>query len=207
MGFKRVLETTSLDQCEWATPAGLFEELNNEFHFTLDPCATAQNAKCVKFFTEEDDGLAQSWDGETVFCNPPYGRNTEKWVKKAFETRTETAVVLLVPARTDTRWFHEYINGKAEVRFIRGRLKYNDGYQNAPFPSMIVVYRPKKQNEEKKHGEWLGYTRSKFYGTDDWGEPIFRDGVVYYCSNCRRRTVVKENYCPRCGSRMDRGEN
>jgi site-specific DNA-methyltransferase (adenine-specific) len=122
---------------EWATPQSTFDELNEEFHFTLDPCATKENAKCKKFFTAEDDGLSKSWGGERVFMNPPYGREIGRWVQKASQTG---GVVCLLPARTDTRWFHDYIYGKAEVRFIRGRLKFNDGKNSAPFPSMIVVF-------------------------------------------------------------------
>lgn len=125
---------------EWATPQAFFEELNREFNFTLDPCATAENAKCKKYFTKEQNGLLQSWAGETVFCNPPYGRQIAKWVEKAYEeTRRGATVVMLIPARTDTRYFHEFIYNKHEIRFIKGRLHFNESEQGAPFPSMIVV--------------------------------------------------------------------
>lgn len=127
----------------WATPQKFFDELNAEFHFNLDPCADSSNAKCDKFFTEEDDGLTKSWEGYTVFCNPPYGRNTTgKWIEKAYrESRNpNTMVVCLVPARTDTRWFHDYVIGKSEIRFVRGRLKFGDGTSPAPFPSMVVIF-------------------------------------------------------------------
>ena len=124
---------------EWATPQALFDELNEEFHFTLGPCATSENAKCQKFYTIESDGLAQDWSGETVFCNPPYGREIHKWVKKAALSKALT--VMLIPARTDTTYFHDYIYGKAEIRFIRGRVKFGDSKAGAPFPSMIVVFR------------------------------------------------------------------
>lgn len=123
---------------EWATPQDFFDALDAEFSFTLDPCATAENAKCLKFYTREQDGLAQDWTGERVFMNPPYGREIGKWVKKAAEGGL---VVALLPARTDTRWFHDYIYGKAEIRFIKGRLRFNDA-DPAPFPSMVVVFRP-----------------------------------------------------------------
>lgn len=127
---------------EWATPQSFFDELNQEFHFTLDPCSTHENAKCEKHYTKEDDGLSKNWGGESVFCNPPYGRELHKWVRKCYEESQKGAlVVMLIPARTDTRWFHDYIYGKAEIRFIRGRLKFNDGKQGAPFPSMVVIYR------------------------------------------------------------------
>lgn len=124
---------------EWATPQDFFDELNKEFHFTLDPCATHENHKCAKYFTEEDDGLAQSWDNEIVFCNPPYGRQIKHWVKKASEA-VGGVVVLLIPARTDTTYFHDYIYNKAEIRFIRGRLKFGNAKSPAPFPSMLVIY-------------------------------------------------------------------
>jgi site-specific DNA-methyltransferase (adenine-specific) len=127
----------------WSTPQDFFNELNAEFHFTLDPCATRENAKCARFFTVEDDGLKQDWQGETVFCNPPYGREIGKWVKKCYEEaqKPDTIVVMLIPARTDTVWFHDYIYHKAkEIRFIRGRLKFGDAKNSAPFPSMVVVF-------------------------------------------------------------------
>ena len=126
----------------WATPQYVFDELNKEFNFTLDPCATKENAKCKKFFTEKEDGLKQDWSDEVVFMNPPYGRVIGNWVKKASEGGAKIAVCLL-PARTDTQWFHEYIYEKAEIRFIKGRLKFGDSKNSAPFPSMVVIF---KQN-------------------------------------------------------------
>lgn len=124
----------------WATPQRFFDELNSEFNFELDVCATPENAKCRRFYTKEQDGLAHPWTGR-VWCNPPYGREIGKWVKKAFETAARGGlVVMLLPARTDTRWFHDYIYGKAEVRFIRGRLKFGDSKNSAPFPSMVVIF-------------------------------------------------------------------
>lgn len=126
---------------EWATPQEFFDRLNEEFHFTLDPCATAENAKCEKYYTKEQNGLAQDWTGETVFCNPPYGNEIGKWCLKCLEHSESGGVaVMLIPARTDTKVFHEYIYGKAEIRFIRGRLHFNGSKWNAPFPSMVVVY-------------------------------------------------------------------
>lgn len=133
----------SSDKMTWETPQDFFDELNKEFNFTLDPCATAENAKCKKYFTKEDDGLAQDWEGETVFCNPPYGREIGRWVKKCYdESRKEdTICVMLIPARTDTKWFHQYIyQTTAEIRFIKGRLKFGNATNSAPFPSMVVVY-------------------------------------------------------------------
>ena len=126
---------------EWATPQSFFDALNKEFSFTLDPCSTHENTKCEKHYTKEDDGLSKNWGGEVVFCNPPYGRELPKWVKKCYEESRHADVVMLIPARTDTRWFHDYIYGKAEIRFIKGRLKFGNAKQSAPFPSMAVIYR------------------------------------------------------------------
>ena len=127
----------------WATPQDFFDKLNEEFHFTLDAAAIAENAKCKRYYTPEDDGLFQPWEG-VVWCNPPYGKQIGKWVRKGFESaRGGATVVMLVPARTDTAWFHDYILGKAEIRFVRGRLKFGESKNSAPFPSMVVVFRPK----------------------------------------------------------------
>ena len=127
---------------EWATPQATFDELNEEFGFTLDACATQDNHKCSKFYTIEDDGLKNDWGGERVFVNPPYSKIAD-WVKKAFyESRKDnTLVVLLIPSRTDTRYFHDFIYNRAEIRFIKGRLKFGDSKSAAPFPSMVVVFR------------------------------------------------------------------
>ena len=128
---------------KWATPQDFFDKLNDEFHFTLDAAASPDNAKCANYFTEEQDGLTQSWEGHTVWCNPPYCRKTGLWVKKAYEEhqRTGCTVVMLLPSRTDVRWFHDYILGKAEIRFIKGRLKFGGNKNSAPFPSIVVIYR------------------------------------------------------------------
>ena len=130
---------------EWATPYDLFNELDTEFHFTLDPCATAENAKCAKFYTIEDDGLAQSWKGERVFMNPPYGTDAGNWIAKAyFESQYAEVIVALLPVRTDTKWFHDFVYHKAEIRFIKGRVKFigPNGQGGSPtFPSMIIIWR------------------------------------------------------------------
>lgn len=123
---------------EWETPKELFNQLNNEFHFTLDVCAARDNAKCLKFYSKSDNGLEMSWQGERVWCNPPYGREIGKWIKKCAENK---ATVALLPARTDTKWFHDYIYNKAEIRFLKGRLKFGNSKNSAPFPSMIVIFR------------------------------------------------------------------
>ena len=126
----------------WSTPHDFYEELNREFNFNLDPCANEDNAKCKIFFTEENDGLKQDWEGHTVFCNPPYGREIPKWVEKCYQEgqKDNTTVVMLIPSRTDTKWFHNYIYGKSEIRFIKGRLKFGDSKNSAPFPSMVVIF-------------------------------------------------------------------
>ena len=126
---------------EWATPQILFDQLHAEFGFTLDPCATPENAKCPHFFTKAHDGLLQAWGG-VVFMNPPYGRVIKAWMKKAFESAQAGAtVVCLVPARTDTSWWHDFAM-KGEIRFLRGRVKFGDGRNSAPFPSALVIFRP-----------------------------------------------------------------
>lgn len=128
----------------WETPKDFFDELDAEFHFTLDTCALPENAKCERYFTPEDDGLSQPWTG-VCWCNPPYGRGIQKLVRKALHaSRNGATVVMLVPARTDTKWFHDCILPNAEVRFLRGRIRFLiDGVQIgcAPFPSMLVIFR------------------------------------------------------------------
>ena len=126
---------------EWATPVSLFKELDKEFHFTLDPCSTDENALCEKHYTIEDNGLSQSWFGEIVFCNPPYSKCYE-WVQKAYmESITNKAtVVMLLPSRTDTKWFHQFVLPHAKVIFLRGRLRFNNSNQNAPFPSLLAIF-------------------------------------------------------------------
>lgn len=130
---------------EWPTPRDFFATLDAEFRFTLDPCATPANAKCRRYFIKRQDGLAQDWGRARVFCNPPYGPAMRDWAKKCFEASQAGAlVVLLAHARTDTRWFHDWVYGKAdEIRFVRGRLKFGDRAQSAPFPSLVAVYRPR----------------------------------------------------------------
>ena len=130
---------------EWATPQWLFDELNNEFNFDLDPCASDENHKTPIYYTKYNSGLSQKWGGCRVFCNPPYSQ-ISKWVEKAFEEghKPNTLVVLLIPSRTDTKYFHDYILHRAEIRYIKGRLKFGDQKNSAPFPSMIVIFRGPK---------------------------------------------------------------
>ena len=123
----------------WETPQYLFDQLDSEFHFTLDVCATAENAKCKMFFTAEQNGLSQEWSG-VCWMNPPYGREISKWMMKAYRSSGMAIIVCLVPARTDTKWWHE-IAMHGEIRFIRGRLKFGGCKNSAPFPSAIVIFR------------------------------------------------------------------
>jgi phage N-6-adenine-methyltransferase len=125
----------------WATPQEFFDGLDTEFGFQMDVCAIAENAKCARFFTPQENGLAQEWSG-VCWMNPPYGRAIGHWMRKAYESSQAGAtVVCLVPARTDTAWWHEYAM-KGEIRFIRGRLKFGGHKNSAPFPSAVVVFRP-----------------------------------------------------------------
>lgn len=130
----------------WSTPQDFFDKLNDEFHFTLDVCADETNHKCEHYYTKEIDGLSRPWIG-TVWCNPPYGRKISEWVRRAYISSHigSATVVMLLPARTDTRWFHDYIYNKSniEIRFIKGRLKFGGCKNSAPFPSMVVIFRSK----------------------------------------------------------------
>lgn len=127
--------------CEWETPKKFFDKQDALYHFDLDVCATPNNAKCAQYYTEEQDGLAQPWTGR-CWMNPPYGRTIGKWVQKAYESVRGGAdlVVCLLPARTDTAWWHDYCM-KGEVHFIRGRLKFGNAKNAAPFPSALVVFK------------------------------------------------------------------
>lgn len=132
----------------WATPQHVFDALHEEFGFTLDPCANVLNAKCEKFYTESEDGLSKNWDDDVVFMNPPYS-DCKRWMKKALESAKKGAtVVCLVPARTDTKWWHDYAM-HGEIRLIKGRLKFGGGKNSAPFPSAIIVFRPMLDVKEK----------------------------------------------------------
>ena len=124
---------------EWSTPQDFFDRINLEFDLQVDVCATKENTKCKVFFSKEKDGLKCDWSKYRCWLNPPYGREISAWVKKASESNT--LVVGLLPARTDTRWFWDYVQGKAEIRFIRGRLKFGGCKNSAPFPSLIAIWR------------------------------------------------------------------
>ena len=152
---------------EWETPRSLFKKLDDEFNFTIDVCATKESAKCERFYTKQTNGLAQSWENEVAFMNPPYGREIGTWVEKAYrESLNGAVVVCLIPARTDTRYWHDYIFPNAEIRFLKGRVKFlnsgeeveyieqlglfgeeksevvsSDGDMPAPFPSAVVIFK------------------------------------------------------------------
>lgn len=142
---------------DWETPQNLFDQLNKKYNFTLDPCCTKENAKTKKYYTIKENGLLQNWEGENVFVNPPYSKQgkQDEWVKKCYEEslKPNTLVVALLPARTDTKRFHKYILGKAEIIRIEGRLMFeingkpilgkNNKPQPAPFPSMICIWNNK----------------------------------------------------------------
>jgi len=129
---------------DWATPQDFYNQLDAEFEFTLDPCASQSSAKCASFYTADDDGLSKDWEGHTVFMNPPYGRKIGNWIQKAYEEgeKSNTRVVALIPARTDTKYWHNYCMKATEIRFVKGRLKFGQGNtkNSAPFPSAVIVF-------------------------------------------------------------------
>jgi site-specific DNA-methyltransferase (adenine-specific) len=132
---------------EWATPQGVFDLLDRLYQFDLDACATPENAKCARFFTAAQDALQQPWTGR-VFLNPPYGRVLPRWLRKAYQSAQAGAtVVCLIPARTDTAWWHDYVS-QGQVFFIRGRLRFGAGMGPAPFPSAVVVFTPPAAGRE-----------------------------------------------------------
>ncbi len=140
--MNKCLLTSKTDM--WETPQELFDQLNEKWHFDIDLCAVSENAKCSKYYDPETDSLLQKWEG-ICWMNPPYGREIKKWIKKAYEAAKngEATVVCLVPSRTDTIWWHSYCL-KAEIEFIKGRLKFGDSKNPAPFPSAIVVFEKNK---------------------------------------------------------------
>ena len=133
----------SSKSAEWGTPQDFYDKLNKDFGpFTLDPCSDGVNNKTPKYFTEKDDGLKQSWVRNRVFMNPPYGRAIKDWLKKAYEEgqKPNTTVVCLIPARTDTKYWHEYVMKAQAIYFVKGRLKFGDSENSAPFPSAVVIF-------------------------------------------------------------------
>ena len=136
MSFNRYLFSSATG--EWGTPQTLYAVLNAEFSFTLDACATGENAKAPHYYSE--GSLDKPWEG-VVWCNPPYGREIGAWIQKGYEAaRNGATVVMLLLSRTDTRWFADYVMKSSEIRFIKGRLRFNGARNSAPFPSMIVVF-------------------------------------------------------------------
>ena len=151
MGLQKAMISSKTN--EWETPQWLFDQLNAEFHFTLDPCATLENHKCPHYFTIKEDGLKQDWDNEIVFMNPPYGGNTGKWLRKAWhESLKGATVVCLIVSSTDRSYWHDYIFPYAtEIRWIRGRISFGKAESTAPFASAIVIFSTKrKQNDPQK---------------------------------------------------------
>lgn len=136
---------------EWETPREFFAQITERFGtLELDVCASKENAKCARFFSPEEDGLSQEWSPARCWMNPPYGRTIGLWMKKAYEESQKGAlVVCLVPARTDTAWWHDYA-ALGKVMFIRGRLKFGNAKNSAPFPSAVVVFEPVAKKQERK---------------------------------------------------------
>lgn len=141
---KQLAESTGhLEKDKWETPYDVFHRLNREFFFTLDPCCEIHTAKAETYYTPDEDGLTKDWEGHNVFVNPPYSRgNIDKWVKKCSEEGKKTTVVALLPVSTSAAWFHDYVWGKAEIRFIRRRIRFVGAPFTAPFSSMVAIWRP-----------------------------------------------------------------
>ena len=149
---QKVMFSSKSDELE--TPQSFFNKLNKTYKFTLDPCSTSQSAKCEKYYTLEDNGLSKSWKDEIVFVNPPYGK-IKDWVKKAHDESINNGavVVMLIPARTDTRYWHDYIMEEADsIYFVKGRLKFGNSPNSAPFPSAVVVF-------DRTKFKWVGGPR------------------------------------------------
>ncbi|MDQ3831742.1 MAG: phage N-6-adenine-methyltransferase [Candidatus Tectomicrobia bacterium] len=135
------------DTDQWSTPDELFASLNDEFGFTLDVCADESNAKCAHYLTKEMDGLKHKWTG-TCWMNPPYGSEIDRWVQKAYEASLYGAIVVcLLPARVDTRWWHNYVTLASEIRYLKGRIKFGGQTNSAPFPSAVVMFRPREDRD------------------------------------------------------------
>lgn len=151
MSLSKALFSSKTD--DWSTPHDFFEQLNAHFNFELDVCATPENAKCARYFTEQENGLEQEWTG-TVWMNPPYGRGIGQWVEKARRAAeiNGATVVCLLPARTDTRWWQKNC-ADAEVYFVPGRLKFGNATSNAPFPCAVVTFRPSAKSALQSKGQ------------------------------------------------------
>ena len=140
----------SSNDMTWETPQWLFDKLDKEFHFTLDVCALPETAKCEKYYTPQIDGLKQDWEDNICWMNPPYGREIGVQIEKAYnESLKGATVVCLIPSRTDTKYWHDYCMKASEIRFIKGRLKFGDSKNSAPFPSAIVIFNGKQNSNIK----------------------------------------------------------
>jgi len=137
----------SSEKDDWETPQDFYDELDKVYKFTLDPCASYVTTKCEDFYTEAENGLEQSWEGHSVFMNPPYGREIKNWIQKAYEEscKANTKVVCLIPARTDTKYWHEYCMRADRIYFVKGRLKFSGAKNACPFPSAVVVFGEERQ--------------------------------------------------------------
>lgn len=179
----------SSNTCEWETPQDFFEKLDAKYHFELDVCATPENAKCKEYIGKGLDGLEVRWYGR-CWMNPPYGREIGKWVRKAYESVRKghaELVVCLLPAGTDTAWWHEYCM-RGEIQFIRGRLKFGGAKNSAPFPSALVIFsRENCVPVKTTNARWL---------------PPRVGGYGCTCSNCNAQADNDYDYCPNCGARM-----
>ena len=193
----------SSEKLDWCTPPDFFKELDDEFHFDLDAAATPKSAKCQKYFTPDDDALQQDWGGHTVFLNPPYGRTLNKWVEKAHgEGQKEgTTVVVLIPARTDTSYFHDHILGKAEIRFLRGRLKFTDEDGNvkdaAPFPSLLAIYRGPKDTARDENDAIVDALTGKEMTANELAAHLQAIGIL--------KTIDRNQVSPRLTKLKDKG--
>lgn len=161
LGHAWKVSTSVSGSIAWATPRALYDALDREFGFTLDAAAAADTAKHVRYFDKDTDALRQSWAGEVVFCNPPFGRDLGDWVEKARAEAQDggATIVMLLPARTGTRWFHRAVLPFAEIRFLQGRVNYvlgGNGNTRAPFDSMVVVFRPTGMLVPPRAQLWLG---------------------------------------------------
>ena len=190
---------------EWETPQYLFDELNEQFGFETDVCALPGNTKCAKFFTPEQNGLSQEWSG-VCWMNPPYGRQIKDWVKKAYESaqNNRATVVCLLPARTDTSWWHDYCM-KGEIRYIRGRLKFGKAKNSAPFPSAIVVFRAASlPMTDPDTGlvpcEWCGPERMGWFSVQFWVRASTGKRKWMSVTQQYKKQV---NYCPMCGRKLE----
>jgi phage N-6-adenine-methyltransferase len=153
----------SSNKMDWETPQPLFDGMDKIFHFTLDPAASHENAKCQKYYTKDDDGLQKSWQHETIFLNPPYGRDAPLWIEKAYSESLKDSCdkVVLIAARTDTRVWANYCSKAAEIYFIKGRLRFSGSKDAAPFPSAIVVFNSQREGGRKI--QWTNTTFTKFW--------------------------------------------